>query len=108
MFFFGDNSVAVDYYFQKGIDAAEGRLKDQHFDEMGEKDLRVAVTCLRIAIRDATEDNASEDILEALESAYEEVFTLLCYESKQYREFSLRRFGADPKNKYYLIALSAN
>lgn len=108
MFFFGDNSVAVGYYYQQGIDASEGRLEDAHFEEMSEEQLRVALTCLRIAILKADEEGASEDILGALEADYQEVFTLLCQTSQQFREYSLKRFSADQKNKYFLIALSAN
>ena len=108
MFFFGDNSVAVDYYYQQGIDASEGRLEEGHFEEMTEEQLRIALTCLRIAILKADEDGASEDVLEALGDTYTEVFTLLCETSQQFREHSLKRFSGDQKSKYYLIALSAN
>ena len=108
MFFFGDNSVAVDYYYQQGIEASEGRFSNTHFEEMDEKQLRVAITCLRIAILKASDDGASEDVLEALEGEYEKVFTLLCQTSRQFREHSVKRFSGDQKNKYYLIALSAN
>ena len=108
MFFFGDNSVAIDYYYQLGIESSGGRFSEIHYEEMSEKDLRVAITCIRLAVRRAVADDASEDILEALESTYEQVFTLLCQVSEQFRAHSLERFSGDPEGKYYLIALSAN
>ena len=108
MFFFGDNSVVVDYYYQQGVEASKGLFSNKHFEEMSEKELRVAITCLRASIAKAVEDEAPGDVLEALEGTYEEVFTLLCYSSRQFREHSIKRFSGDPKGKYYLIALSAN
>ena len=108
MFFFGDNSVAIDHYFSLGRELAGGRLVSLHYDEMDESQLRRALTCLSHSLKEAEADGASEQILEALEEPYKEVFTLLCQESFQFRKYVASGRRTERSPEYLQIALSAN
>ena len=108
MFFLGDNSLAIDHYFTAGRELAGGRLLSVHYDEMNEAQLRKALTCLGRSLDLAGMDNASQDILDALEEPYKEVFTLLCYASFQFRKYVASGKRKERSEEYLKIALSAN
>ena len=108
MFFFGDNSVAVDHYFSLGRELAGARMLDVHYDEMDENQLRRALTCLSYSLKQAEADGASEQLIEVLEEPYKEVFTLLCQQSFQFRRFVMSGSRVERSPEYFQIALSAN
>ena len=108
MFFFGDNSLAIDHYFLAGRELAGGRLLDIHYEEMDENQLRVALTCLGYSLKLATQDGASDELLAVLEKPYREVFSLLCGVSLQFRKDAANRVGKQRSEEYVEIALSAD
>ena len=108
MFFFGDNSLAVNHYFDMGRSLAAGRLISVHYEEMSEIQLRRALTCLGRSLSLADADGASQDILDALEEPYKEVFTLLCYCSFEFRKYVASGKRKERSEEYLKIALSAN
>lgn len=86
MFDFGAPEDSADLFRKKALGAKGPRLPDCHWDEMEEKDLRNAFAYLYMAVRDALQEGASDEVVEILLKDYDEVFKALAEASERFRE----------------------
>ena len=73
MFFFGDVEAQADTYIQSALADSKRKVRDCHYEEMTQKEARVALVHLRMALKDAMRDGAPEEVEEELLARYEEL-----------------------------------
>ena len=95
------------------LNAGGPRVPDTHYEEMGEQDLRNAMTYLYAALQGGLQEGLDEAVLDTLREWYDEVFTVLTECSESFRD---RVLGGDVfppggpsvRPKYVAIAKEAS
>ena len=101
MFNFGDPLDTAKLAWEYALSVKGPKLPSAPYDELDEQDLRNALTYLHIAIGNALEHGASDEVVEILVEEYDEAFQVLAEGCDSFREavFSGRHFPATGTDK---------
>lgn len=114
LFVFGDPADAAKLFVDQVMESTTGpAVPDQHFEDLSEEDLRVAMTWLHVAVTRASRHGVDESVLAILVEWYDEVFTALAEASERFRERFMAGFvqpplGKDDRKRYLRIVKAAS
>ena len=86
MFHFGDSGQNAQLYREYTKTLKGPILPDVHWEEMSEKDLRIAFAYQYAALKKALEDQSDEEVIAELTEEYDELFQGLAQASERFCE----------------------
>ena len=102
LFVFGDPADAAKLFLDQVMESTTGpAVPDKHFEDLSEKDLRIAMTWLHAAITHAFRHGVEESVVAVLIEWYDEVFAALAEASERFRERFMAGFVQPPTGKEY-------